>query len=90
MPSQQKQKDLDIVLSDCFDVGAAGNRLTFTAAANFNDTNVEEIRGSDLIENNPALKARLFDRLERSRFETSIPKNKLTLVLIILQKAMAY
>ena len=54
-------------------------RISLTAAANFNDTNVEEVRGSDRIENDPALKAKLFDRLERSRFETSVPKNKFTL-----------
>lgn len=74
-----KTKGLDVVLSDRFDLGTSGNRITITAAANFNDTNVEEVQGSPKIENDPALKARLFDRLERSRFETSVPKNKYTL-----------
>ena len=71
-----KTKGLDVVLSDRFDLGTTGNRITLTAAANFNDTNVEEVKGSAKIENDPALKAKLFDRLERSRFETSVPKNK--------------
>ncbi|NEU09240.1 TonB-dependent receptor [Flavihumibacter sp. R14] len=71
-----KTKGLDIVLSDRFDLGTAGRRITLTAAANFNDTKVDEVQGSDKIESDPALKAKLFDRLERSRFETSIPKNK--------------
>lgn len=76
---ETKTKGLDIVLTDYFALGASGNRLTFTAAANFNDTKVEEVRGSAKIESDPVLKARLFDRLERSRFETSIPENKYTL-----------
>ena len=74
-----KTKGLDIVLSDRFDLGTAGRRITLTAAANFNETKVEQVQGSDRIENDPALKARLFDRLERSRFETSVPKNKYTI-----------
>ena len=74
-----KTKGLDVVLSDRFDIGTSGNRITLTAAANFNDTNVEEVRGSAKIENDPVLKTRLFDRLERSRFESSVPRNKITL-----------
>lgn len=74
-----KTKGLDIVLSERFDLGSLGNRITLTAAANFNDTKVEEVQGSAKIENDPALKAKLFDRLERSRFETSVPKNKFTI-----------
>ncbi|HUH33714.1 MAG TPA: TonB-dependent receptor [Daejeonella sp.] len=74
-----KTKGLDVVINDRFDLGTSGNRLTLTVAANFNDTNVEEVRGSAKIESDPVLKARLFDRLERSRFETSVPKNKFTL-----------
>jgi len=73
---ETKTRGLDIVLSDRFDLATPGRRITLTAAANFNDTNVEEVQGSDKIESDPALKAKLFDRLERSRFETSIPKNK--------------
>ncbi len=74
-----KTKGLDVVLSNRFDLGTKGDRLTLTAAANFNDTKVEEIKGSDKIESDPALKAKLFDRQERSRFETSVPKNKINL-----------
>ena len=70
-----KTKGLDVVLSERFNLGT-DRRLSFTAAANFNDTKVETVRGSSKIENEPALKARLFDRLERSRFETAVPKNK--------------
>jgi iron complex outermembrane recepter protein len=71
-----KTKGLDVVLNERFDLGTSGNRITLTAAANFNDTKVETIQGSAKIESDPALKAKLFDRLERSRFETSVPKNK--------------
>ena len=74
-----KTKGLDVVLSNRFDLGTKGDRLTLTAAANFNDTKVGEIKGSDKIESDPALKAKLFDRQERSRFESSVPKNKINL-----------
>ncbi|MCX8490079.1 MAG: TonB-dependent receptor [Cyclobacteriaceae bacterium] len=72
-------RGLDIVLSDKFDVGSKGNKLIVTAAANFNETKVESINGSDVIESDPTLKAKLFDRLERSRYEMAVPKNKINL-----------
>lgn len=72
-----RTKGLDIVLSDRLRAGS-GN-LILTAAVNFNETKVRDIHGTDVIENDPALKAKLFDRLERSRYESSVPKNKLTL-----------
>lgn len=71
-----KTKGLDIVLNKPFTIGTKGDRLVLTAAANFNKTNVASIQGSETIENNPTLKARLFDRLERSRYESSVPRNK--------------
>ncbi len=72
-------RGLDIVLSDKFDLGANGGKLTVTAAANFNETKVEDIKGTDVIESDPALKGRLFDRLERSRYESAVPRNKINL-----------
>ncbi len=73
-----KTQGLDIVLTDKFNLGHNIN-ITLSAAANFNNTTVEEIKGSDLIESSPALKAKLFDRLERSRYESAVPKNKINL-----------
>ncbi|MEO5978831.1 MAG: TonB-dependent receptor [Chryseolinea sp.] len=73
-----KTQGLDIVLTDNFDLGNS-NKLIISAAANFNKTRVEDIKGSDVIEDNAALKAKLFDRLERSRYESAIPKSKINL-----------
>lgn len=72
-----RTRGLDIVLSDRLNVGAG--RLTLTAAANFNSTKVTNVQGSDRIEGEQALKARLFDRTERSRFESSVPRSKINL-----------
>jgi iron complex outermembrane recepter protein len=72
-------RGLDIVLSDRFDIGSKGSKLIVTAAANFNETKVQTINGSDVIESDPALKAKLFDRLERSRYEMAVPKSKINL-----------
>jgi iron complex outermembrane recepter protein len=72
-----RTRGLDIVLSDRVRVGK-GN-VILTAAANFNETKVEDIFGTDVMENNSTLKAKLFDRLERSRFESSVPKSKINL-----------
>lgn len=72
-----RTRGLDIVLSDRINIGA--NRLTLTAAANFNNTKVTSITGSDRIEGEQALKARLFDRTEQSRFESSVPRSKINL-----------
>jgi iron complex outermembrane recepter protein len=74
-----RTRGLDIVLSDKFDLGANRGKLTVTAAANFNETRVEEVRGTDVIESDPALRARLFDRLERSRYESAVPQSKINL-----------
>jgi len=72
-----RTRGLDIVLTDRFTLGAG--QLTVTAASNFNKTTVESIQGSDVIESDPGLKGRLFDRLERSRYESSVPKSKINL-----------
>jgi iron complex outermembrane recepter protein len=72
-----RTKGLDIVLSDKLNIGIG--KLVLTTASNFNRTNVRSIQGTDVIENNPSLKPRLFDRLERSRYESSVPKSKITL-----------
>jgi iron complex outermembrane receptor protein len=72
-----RTKGLDIVLSDRINT-VAGN-FTLTAAANFNNTKVRDIHGTDIIEGDQALKAKLFDRLERSRYESSVPKSKFTI-----------
>jgi iron complex outermembrane recepter protein len=72
-----RTKGLDVVLNDRINT-PAGNFI-LTAAVNFNDTKIRDIRGSDIIEGDQVLKAKLFDRLERSRYESSVPKNKITL-----------
>ncbi len=72
-----RTKGIDIVISDRFRL--AQGSLILTAAANFNETKVRDVVGTDVIENDPALKAKLFDRLERSRYESSVPKSKISL-----------
>ncbi|MCX2573681.1 TonB-dependent receptor [Pedobacter sandarakinus] len=69
---------LDVVLTNKFNLGAKSNFI-LSVAGNVNKTVVRSIQGSDKIENDATLKARLFDRLERSRFESSVPKNKLNI-----------
>ena len=69
---------LDVVLTNRFTLGTKSN-LLLSVAGNLNKTVVREVKGSPAIEGNAALKAKLFDRLERSRFESSVPKNKLNL-----------
>jgi iron complex outermembrane receptor protein len=69
---------LDVVLTNRFTLGTKSS-LLLSVAGNLNKTIVRSINGSDKIESNPTLKAKLFDRLERSRFESSVPKNKLNI-----------
>ncbi|KIO75839.1 hypothetical protein TH53_18265 [Pedobacter lusitanus] len=69
---------LDVVLTNRFNLGTKSN-LLLTVAGNLNKTVVRSINGSDKIESDPTLKAKLFDRLERSRYESSVPKNKLNI-----------
>jgi len=73
-----RTKGLDVVLTDRIKL-EDNSTLTLSAAANFNQTKVRSIQGSDVIQNNPALKARLFDRTEQSRFESSVPASKINL-----------
>ncbi|WP_426326825.1 TonB-dependent receptor [Pedobacter sp. R-06] len=69
---------IDVVLTNRFNLGAKSS-LILSIAGNVNKTVVRSIQGSDKIESDPTLKAKLFDRLERSRFESSVPKNKLNI-----------
>jgi iron complex outermembrane receptor protein len=69
---------IDVVLTNRFNLGAKSS-LILSVAGNVNKTVVRSIQGSDKIESDPSLKAKLFDRLERSRFESSVPKNKLNI-----------
>ncbi|MFW0714455.1 TonB-dependent receptor [Pedobacter sp. N23S346] len=69
---------IDVVLTNKFTLGAKSS-LILSVAGNVNKTVVRSVRGSDRIESDPTLKAKLFDRLERSRFESSVPKNKLNI-----------
>jgi len=69
---------LDVVLTNRFTLGTKSN-LLLSVAGNLNKTVVREVKGSPAIEGNATLKAKLFDRLERSRFQSSVPKNKLNL-----------
>ncbi|EOR92843.1 TonB-dependent receptor [Arcticibacter svalbardensis MN12-7] len=73
-----RTKGLDVVLTDRISL-TSGNVLTLSAAANFNETKVRSIKGSDIIEGNASLKAKLFDRTERSRYESSVPASKINL-----------
>lgn len=69
---------LDVVLTNKFYLGSKSN-LLLSIAGNLNKTVVRSINGGDKIESDPILKAKLFDRLERSRYESSVPKNKLNI-----------
>jgi len=73
-----RTKGLDVVLTDRIKLDDKST-LTLSASANFNQTRVRSIQGSDVIEGSPTLKARLFDRTERSRFESSVPQSKINL-----------
>ncbi|RQO74854.1 TonB-dependent receptor [Pedobacter sp. KBW06] len=69
---------LDVVLTNRFTLGTSSS-LLLSVAGNLNKTIVRSVQGSAKIESDPTLKAKLFDRLERSRFESSVPKNKLNI-----------
>lgn len=74
-----KTRGLDMVFTDHFNIGSKGDRLTLTAALNFNRTLVSDINTSSLIANNPLFVNNLFNRLERSRLEVSVPRSKINL-----------
>jgi iron complex outermembrane receptor protein len=80
---------LDVVLSNRFGLGSSSN-LLITIAGNLNKTIVRSVTGSDKIESDPTLKAKLFDRLERSRFESSVPKNKLNITANYTIKKLSF
>lgn len=69
---------IDVVLTNRFNLGEKSSFI-LSVAGNVNETIVRNVKGSDKIESDATLKARLFDRLERSRFESSVPKNKLNI-----------
>lgn len=69
---------IDVVLTNKFTLGTTSSFL-LSVAGNLNKTIVRSVNGSPKIDSDPALKAKLFDRLERSRFESSVPKNKLNI-----------
>lgn len=69
---------LDVVLTNKFNLNNKSNFI-LSIAGNLNKTVVRSVTGSDLIESDATLKARLFDRLEQSRFESSVPKSKLNI-----------
>lgn len=73
-----RTKGLDVVLTDKIKLDGKST-LILSAAANFNQTKVRNIQGSDVIEGSPTLKGRLFDRTEQSRFESSVPASKINL-----------
>lgn len=74
-----RTRGLDIVGTDRISLGSAQQYLLLSAGLNFNNTRVTNVRGSSILDNSSALKAKLFDRQERSRFETSVPASKINL-----------
>ncbi|MBO0930637.1 TonB-dependent receptor [Fibrella aquatilis] len=70
-------RGIDLVLNERIRIGA--NTLTLTAAANFNKTLVTNIAVPTEISSNTAVTNSLFDRQERSRFESSVPRSKINL-----------
>jgi len=74
-----RTRGLDVVISDRISLNTTGASLALTAAANFNETEVTRIQGSSVIESNQRLKELLFNRTERSRYESSVPRNKINL-----------
>jgi iron complex outermembrane receptor protein len=73
-----RTRGLDVVLAERLRFNRR-NTLTLTAAANFNETRVLNVDAPGAIEGNPSLVNSLFDRQERSRFESSVPRSKLNL-----------
>ena len=68
---------LDVVLTERLKFGKS--TLTLTAAANFNKTEVTNVKPPSSIEGNQSLVNSLFDRQERARFESSVPRSKINL-----------
>lgn len=74
-----QSRGLDFVFSDRFNLRNPEHNVTLSAALNVNQTKVGDVHVSDKINNNASLSDKLFDRQERSRFESAIPKNKINL-----------
>lgn len=74
-----RTRGLDMVFTDRLNIGSKGDKLTLSAALNFNNTQVGDINTSNLIANNPVLVNNLFNRLERSRLEAAVPRSKINL-----------
>ncbi|MBO0936321.1 TonB-dependent receptor [Fibrella sp. HMF5335] len=70
-------RGIDIVLNERIRFGA--NTLTLSVAANFNKTLVTNIAVPTELSSNTAVANSLFDRQERSRFESSVPRSKINL-----------
>ena len=70
-------RGIDVVLNERVRIGT--NTLTITAAANFNKTLVTNIAVPTEISSNSAVTNSLFDRQERSRFESAVPRSKINL-----------
>ncbi len=73
-----RTRGLDVVLSNRTRFGGKST-LTLTAAANFNKTDVTNVKPPSAIDGNTSLVNSLFDRQERSRFESSVPRSKINL-----------
>ncbi|WP_299289213.1 TonB-dependent receptor [uncultured Mucilaginibacter sp.] len=73
-----RTRGLDVVISDRISLNGSSN-LVLSAAANVNQTKVTSINGSDKINGDQVLLQKLFNRTEKSRFETSVPASKINL-----------
>ncbi len=73
-----RTRGLDVVASERLSLGP-DNRLTLTAAANFNRTTVQNLKGSSFIDANASLQNTLFDRAQRTRLESGQPRSKIIL-----------
>ena len=77
-----RTRGIDIVANERLPLGAG--RLGLTVAANFNKTEVQRVRSSSTIDNDPTpgainLQNTLFDRQQRGRLETAQPRSKINL-----------
>ncbi|RYE11700.1 MAG: TonB-dependent receptor [Sphingobacteriaceae bacterium] len=73
-----RTRGLDVVLSERIPLNG-NSTLVLSASGNVNKTRVTKINGSDLINGTPTLLNNLFNRTERSRFESSVPASKINL-----------
>ncbi len=72
-------RGLDVVVSDRIPINSSGSSLVLSAAANVNRTRVTSINGSDKINGDVSLLSKLFNRTEKSRFESFVPATKINL-----------